>query len=123
MLGILATTTGALVVLALLFATLVAGVVALESERGLAWLRRQAWFRRFEMLPPPELRYRGLVSLGFGICSFAAILTLKLLIPDVGVWTALALGIICVVAITMGAALLERAAHIDDRGPLTTAHS
>src|SRR5690242_11889860 len=115
MLGLLATTTAALFVLALLFATLVGAVVLLESDRGLAMLRRQAWFRQFEMLPPSELRHRGLISLGFGLCCFAAILTLKLLAPATGVWTALALGTICVIAITMGAALLERAAHLDER--------
>jgi hypothetical protein len=115
MLGILVTTTAALLVLVLLFATLVGAVLMLESEHGLALLRRQAWFRRFEQLPPSELRYRGLTSLGFGLCSFAAILTLRLLVPEVGVWTGLALGVISVVAITMGAALLERAAHLDER--------
>ncbi len=118
MLGLLATSTAALVVLALLFATLAAGVLALDSDRGMALLRRQAWYRRFEMLPPTELRYRGLISLGFGICSFAAILTLKLVIPETGVWTAMTLGTISVVAITMGAALLERAEHLDpSEGP------
>jgi hypothetical protein len=115
MLGILATTTTALLVLALLFATLLGAVLALESERGLALLRRQAWFRRIEMQSPAELRYHGLVSLGFGLCSFAAILTLKLLMPGLGIWAGLALGVISVVAITMGAALLERAAHLDER--------
>jgi hypothetical protein len=114
MLGLLATTTTALFVLGLLFATLVGAAVTLESERGLALLRRQAWFRRFEQLGPAELRYRGLVSLGFGLCSFAAILTLKLLVPELGVGAGLTLAIIAVVAITMGAALLERAAHLDE---------
>lgn len=113
MLGLLATTTAALIVLALLFALLVAAGLVLESERGLAYLRRQLWFRRFEMLPPSELRHRGLISLGFGICSFAAILTLKLLAPATGVWTALALGVMTVIAITLGAALLERAAGLE----------
>ena len=114
MLGILATSTAALLVLGLLFATLVMAMLALENERGLALLRRQAWFRHLEMLRPPELRYRGLVSIGFGVCSFAAILTLKLLMPESSMWPALALGVMCVVAITMGAALLERAAHLDE---------
>jgi hypothetical protein len=115
MLGILATTTVALIVLGLLFATMLAAVLAFESEQGLALLRRQAWFRQLELLPPPELRYRGLVSLGVGLCSFAAILTLKLLVPEFGIWAGLALGVMSVVAITMGAALLERAAHLDER--------
>jgi hypothetical protein len=114
MLGLLATTTTALFVLGLLFAALVGAALMLESERGLALLRRQAWFRRFEQLSPAELRYRGLVSLGFGLCSFAAILTLKLLVPELGVGAGLTLAIIAVVAITMGAALLERAAHLDE---------
>jgi hypothetical protein len=115
MLGIFATTTAALIVLALLFATLLGAVLALESEQGLALLRRQAWFRHLELLSPAELRYRGLVSLGFGLCAFAAILTLKLLVPELGMWAALALALISVVSITMGAALLERAAHLDER--------
>jgi hypothetical protein len=115
MLALLATTTTALFVLGLLFAALVGAALTLESERGLALLRRQAWFRRFEQLGPAELRYRGMVSLGFGLCSFAAILTLKLLVPEFGVGAGLTLAIIAVVAITMGAALLERAAHLDDR--------
>jgi hypothetical protein len=115
MLGILVTSTAALLVLGLLFATLVGAVLALENERALALLRRQAWFRHLELLPPTELRNRGIVSLGFGVCSFAAILTLKLLVPESSAWAALALGVMCVVAITMGAALLERAAHLDER--------
>jgi hypothetical protein len=115
MLGLLATTTTALFLLGLLFAALVGAALTLESERGLALLRRQAWFRQFEQLSPPELRYRGLVSLGFGVCSFAAILTLKLLMPEFGVGAGLSLAVIAVIAITMGAALLERAAHLDER--------
>lgn len=115
MLGLLATTTAALLVLVLLFATFIGALGLFGTERGLALLRRQAWFRRFEMLPPSELRFRGMVSLGFGICCFAAILTLKLFVPEASVGAALALGIISVVAITMGAALLERAAHLDER--------
>lgn len=114
MLGLLATTTTALFVLGLLFATLLGAALALESESGLALLRRQAWFRRFEQLRPAELRYRGFISLGFGLCSFAAILTLNLLVPDFGVSAGLSLAVIAVVAITMGAALLERAAHLDE---------
>jgi hypothetical protein len=114
MLGLLTTTTTALFMLGLLFAALLGAVLTLESEQGLALLRRQAWFRRFEQLSPAELRYRGLVSLGFGLCSFAAILTLKLLVPEFGVGAGLSLGMIAVVAITMGAALLERAAHLDE---------
>lgn len=114
MLGLLATTTFALFVLGLLFATMVGAVLALENDSTLALLRRQAWFRRFEQIGPAELRYRGLISLGFGLCSFAAILTLKLLMPEFGVGAGLSLAVIAVVAITMGAALLERAAHLDE---------
>lgn len=117
MLGLLATTTTALFLLGLLFAALVGAALTLESERGLALLRQQAWFRRFEQLSPPELRYRGLVSLGFGLCSFAAILTLKLLVPDFGAGVGLSLAVIAVVAITMGAALLERAEFISEEKP------
>jgi hypothetical protein len=114
MLGLLATTTTALFVLGLLFATLVGVTLTLESERGLALLRRQAWYRRFEQIGPAELRYRGFISIGLGLCSFAAILTLKLLVPQFGVGAGLSLAVIAVVAITMGAALLERAAHLDE---------
>jgi hypothetical protein len=113
MFGFLATSTGALLALGLLFLLLVGGTLALESEQTRALLRRFAWYRRFELLPPAELRFRGLVALGAGVCSFAALLTLKLFVPEVGVWSALALGMLCVVAITLGAALLERAAHLD----------
>lgn len=117
MLGLLATTTGALLVLGLLFAALIGVALTLESERGLALLRRRAWFRRFEQLSPAELRYRGMISLGFGLCSFAAILTLKLLVPEFGVWGGLSLAVIAVVAITMGAALLERAGLLSKEEP------
>lgn len=113
MLGILANTTGALIALGLLFVILIGGALALETDGARAMLQRFAWYQRFEILGPAELRMRGLVSLGFGICSFAALLTLKLFVPDVGVWSALALGMLSVIAVTLGAALLERAAYLD----------
>ncbi len=97
--------------LALLFALLVAVAVGLESDRGRALLRRSAWFRRLELLNASELRYRGLISLGFGICCFGALLTLKLFEP-VSLWSALTLGIMAVVSVTLGAAFLERAAGL-----------
>ena len=113
MFGLLASSTGPLLALGLLFLLLVGGTLALESDQVRALLRRYAWYRRFELLPPSELRFRGLVSLGTGVCCFAALLTLKLFVPEVGVWSALALGMFCVVAVTLGAALLERAAYLE----------
>ena len=113
MIGLLASSTGALLTLAVVFALLVGAVVALESVEVQRWLRRFPWFRRFEQLNPAELRYRGMVSLGLGICSFAALLTMRLVFPTTGVWPALAFGVFTVVSVTVGAALLERAAHLD----------
>ena len=113
MIGILANTSAALIALAVVFLTLVGGALALDNPQVQAQLRRLPWYQRFEMLPPHELRFRGLVSLGLGLCSFAALLTLKLFVPQVGVWSALALGTLCVVAITLGAAFLERAAALE----------
>ena len=113
MIGLLASSTGALLTLAVVFALLVGAVIALESPEVQRWLRRYPGFRRFEQLSPAELRYRGMLSLGLGICGFAALVTLRLLFPATGVWTALAFGLFTVVAVTVGAALLERAAHLD----------
>jgi hypothetical protein len=113
MLGILANSSSALIVLALVFVVLIGGALALDTEIARTQLRRYLWYRRFELLPPAELRFRGMVSLGVGLCTFAALLTLELLMPAVGLWPALALGIGAVVAVTLGAALLERAAQRD----------
>jgi hypothetical protein len=68
-----------------------------------------AWFNRFTQLPPSELRHRGMIAVGVGVCCFAALLTLKLFAP-VPMWCALIFGIGAVVSITLGAVLLERAA-------------
>lgn len=111
MLGILANSTGALIVLGLVFVLLIGGALALDTEIAQTQLRRYIWYRRFEVLNPAELRFRGMASLGLGLCSFAALLTLELLVPNVGLWSALMLGILSVVAVTLGAALLERAAQ------------
>ena len=113
MIGILANTSAALIALAVVFLSLVGGALALENPQVQARLRRLAWYQRFEMLQPHELRYRGLVSLGLGLCSFAALLTLKLFVPEVSVWSALTLGTLCVVAVTLGAAFLERDAALE----------
>ena len=113
MLGILANTGAALAVLALVFLLLIGVALALESDLAQTELRRFAWYRRFELLSPADLRFRGLVSLGIGLCSFAALLTLELFVPEVSVWPALALGISAVIVVTLGAALLERAAHLE----------
>ena len=109
MFGLLALPLGSLVALALLFLVLVGAALALENPRAKANLRRMAWYRRFELLPPAELRFRGMVSLGVGVCCFAALLTLKLFAP-VSAWAATLLGLACVTAVTFGAAMLERAA-------------
>lgn len=104
----LANSTVALLVFGLVITALIVSVIGLESEQTRAYLRRQPWFRRFEQLGPSELRFRGMVSLGVGLCLFGALLSLRLW-PDVGLWPALALGVLSIVAITLGAALLERA--------------
>lgn len=98
-----------LIGLALLFASLIGAVLALDTARGRELLRRFAWFRRFELLGPSELRYRGMIMLGLGVCCFAALVTLRLFDP-VSPWPALALSIAAVVAITLGAVFFERAA-------------
>jgi voltage-gated potassium channel Kch len=103
---------GLLIGLALVVATIFSAAMVVDTDRGRAQLRRFAWFRRFELLPPAELRYRGMVMLGAGICCFAALLTLGLLGP-VSRGSALVMGIATVFAITLGAALLERAANLE----------
>lgn len=109
----------AILLFAALFLVLVGLALTFESARGLAWLRRHAWFRRFETLPPRELRYRGMVSLGLGLCCFAAMLTVELILPGTPVhrwfspWGSIGLGVIAVAAITLGAAFLERAASLE----------
>ncbi|KIG17429.1 hypothetical protein DB30_03348 [Enhygromyxa salina] len=99
--------------MALVFVLLIGSALAFDTEFAQAQLRRHLWYRRFELLPPAELRFRGMVALGVGLCTFAALLTLELLAPGAGPWPALALGILAVVTVTLGAALLERAAHRD----------
>ena len=111
MFGLLALPLGSLITLALLFLVLIGVALAMENPQVKGSLRRTEWFRRFEALPPSELRFRGMVSLGVGVCCFAALLTLKLFAP-VSAWAATLLGVACVCAVTLGAALLERAASI-----------
>ncbi|HLT38305.1 MAG TPA: hypothetical protein VK034_18595 [Enhygromyxa sp.] len=108
MIAIFGLKPGVLIGLVLLFALLLAAAIGLENEHTLARLRRFAWYRRFERWRPTELRYRGMITLGVGVCCFAALLTLQLFKP-VPMWMAMALGIMAVVAVTLGAALLERA--------------
>ncbi len=112
MIGLFGINTAVLLGLALIFTLLLAAALGLESERGRAFLRRFVWFRRFELLAPSELRYRGMISLGFGVCCFAALLTLKLFAP-VPLWSALTLATMAIIAVTLGAALLERAAGLE----------
>jgi hypothetical protein len=101
--------------LALIFALLVGAALVLDSERGRALLRRSPWFRRFESLPPTELRHHGLITLGFGVCCFAALVTLKLFGP-VSSRSALILATLAVASITLGAALMERASALETGG-------
>ncbi|WP_146158427.1 hypothetical protein [Enhygromyxa salina] len=105
----MADSTSALIVLALVFVVLIGSALAFDTEIAQSQLRRYLWYRRFELLPASELRFRGMIAIGVGLCTFAALLTLELLAPGVGTWAALMLGILAVVAITLGAALLERA--------------
>jgi hypothetical protein len=102
-----------LIALALVFALLVGAAILLDSERGRSLLRRSPWFRRFELLPPSELRHRGLIALGFGVCCFAALVTLKLFDP-VSRWTAVTVATLAVASITFGAALMERAGTLEE---------
>ena len=113
MLGLLANTTGALIALALVFTLLIGAVLAIDHPEVKRVLCQLEPYRRFERLAPVELRFRGMVSLGIGMCSFAMLLTLKLILPDMSVGAALSFGVLTVVAVTVGAALLERAAHLD----------
>ena len=108
MIAIFAHDVAVLIGLVLVVALVIAVALAFENDQLRVRLRRFAWFRRLELLPPSELRYRGMVSLGVGICCFAALMTLQLFQP-VPTWTALTLGIMAVLAVTLGAALLERA--------------
>ncbi|NVB41435.1 hypothetical protein G6O69_26590 [Pseudenhygromyxa sp. WMMC2535] len=102
-----------------IFVLIVAAALSLERPRVQAALARVPQYRRLQLLGPGELRYRGMVSLGLGLCSLAAMLTVELLLADTPVhawlspWGSISLGLIAVVATTIGAAFLERAAHLD----------
>jgi hypothetical protein len=101
---------GLVLLFLLLFLLLFGAALSLESEQGRELWRGFRWFRQLEQLRPAELHFRGMVSLGAGICCFAALLTLKLFAP-IPAWSALLLGALTVLAITIGAAFLERAAR------------
>lgn len=111
MIAIFAFNTGVFLSLALLLVLLVGAALSLESEQGRELWRGFRWFRQLEQLRPADLHLRGLVSLGVGICCFAALLTLKLFAP-IPAWSVLLLGALTVLAITIGAAFLERAARL-----------
>ena len=120
MFAILAKHPGFVVALAAMLVMIVASAFAADNERAQTWLRRFVWYRRLLALGPAQLRFRGLVTLGAGVCCFAALLTLLLLVPDhsplrgwLTSWGTLALGSLSVATITAGAALLERAAQLD----------
>lgn len=104
---------------ALLFVLIVAVALSFETNRAQLHLRRYAWYRHLELLEPPELRFRGMVAMGLGVCSFAAMLTLELVLRGTPLhdllspWFTLGLGMSAVLSLTLGAAFMERAALLD----------
>lgn len=114
MLALLIQSATSVLLLALVFGVLIGAVFVLDNAEVRRLLRRQPvvgpWFLRFEAMSPAQLRFAGMVALGSGVCSFAALLTLRLLFPGANGSLALALGVLTVAFITGGAALLERAA-------------
>ncbi len=110
-----------LLFLTLTFALLVALTLA-ERGPGRHWLHQREWFHRMQLLSPAELRTRGLLAFGTAILSFALMLTLRLILIDtpIGRWlwplAAMPLAVMSVGAISLGAALYERAARIERWG-------
>ncbi|GEM_PF-2990081 len=106
----------------MLFAGLVVIIAAagllLGSPQTQATLRRAPWYQRFEALDQRELHFYGTVALGTGVCSFAGMLTLELLLAGTPLhgwlspWFSLTLGMGSVLATTIGATLMERAASV-----------
>lgn len=92
------------VALVLLVAVLIAIAVALESERGRMLLRRFAWFRRLEQLSAEQLRDLAMITLGVGVCCFAALLTLQLFAPAPR-WLGVTLAFATVLFVTVAAGL------------------
>lgn len=92
---------------------------ASHSAEAQAMLRRQAWYRQLEALDARDLRFYGMVCLGFGLCCFAAMLTLEYLLPGTPLhrwlspWFSFTLALSAVFSVTAGASCLERAAHLD----------
>lgn len=110
-----------LVALTLVFALLVA-LTLLERGPAAHALHRLAWFQRLALLEPEQLRVRGTIAIGAAFLSFAALLTLRLILIDteLGRWLwplfAMPLAVTTVGAVTLGAALYERAARLDQWG-------
>lgn len=117
MIAIFGLSTTILVGLALLFLLFVSAALASKTQSGRELQQRAlrsavGWLRHLKALRPSDLRFRGMVSLGLGICSFAALVTLKLFAP-VPFWSALTLAALTVGLIILGAAFLERAAELE----------
>ncbi len=110
-----------LVALTLLFALLVA-LTLLERGPAGELLHRLPWVQRLALLEPEQLRVRGMIAIGTAFSSFAALLTLRLILVDtpIGRWLwpllAMPLAVTTVGAVTLGAALYERAARLDQWG-------
>jgi hypothetical protein len=110
-----------LIALTLTFALLVA-LTLVERGPGRHWLHQREWFQRLQLLSPAELRNRGTLAIGTAFCSFALMLTLKLILANtpIGRWlwplTAMPLAVFTVGSIALGAALYERAARLDRWG-------
>lgn len=113
--------TPLLLALTLVFALLVA-LTLLERGPAGHLLYRFVWFQRLALLEPDELRVRGTVAIGAAFLSFALLLTLRLILLDtpLGRWLwpllAMPLAVTTVGALTLGAALYERAARLDRWG-------
>jgi membrane protein implicated in regulation of membrane protease activity len=73
----------------------------------LTWLRR---FADLERLPQSELHHRGMLVLGFGICCFAALLTLQLFDANLR-WLGLTFAVMAVASVTLAAVLFEAASR------------
>jgi hypothetical protein len=110
-----------MLVITSIFVLLVA-LTLIERESGRAWLQRREWFQRLQLLGPNELRIRGTIAIGSAFLSFALLLTLRFILVDtpIGHWlwpiAAMPLAVFTVGAVTLGAALYERAARLERWG-------
>ena len=95
-----------IIALALLFGLLIFAAIGFETGRARPLLRNFAWFRRLEQLPAHELRHRGTIALGLGICCFAALLTLQLFGAPPR-WLVMMLAVATVMLVTLAAGLMS----------------